>query len=119
MDIKRKRELLQAYREMPTYYGVIQIKNNENGKIFIETVPNTKNRWNYYKLNLNENFFVNSELQKDWNLYGERAFSFEVLWEKKTDDVTNMKDELKKLKKEWLEKLQPFGDKGYNKPMKD
>ncbi|MFV0561308.1 MAG: GIY-YIG nuclease family protein [Enterococcus sp.] len=119
MDEKRKKQLQEEYRMMPTYYGIIQIKNEANGKIFIEAVPNIKNRWNYYKLNLNNNFYKNTPLQADWIIYNEEDFSFEVLWKKKTDDVVNMKEELKKIKKEWLEKLQPYDDKGYNKPMRE
>lgn len=119
MDAEKKKELIRNYKQAPTFYGVIQLKNNTNGKIFIETVPNTKNRWTYYQLNLNNNFYVGTPLQNDWNAQSGENFSYEVLWEKKTDDVTDMKRTLKKLKKEWFEKLQPFDDRGYNQPLKD
>lgn len=119
MDNERKKALQREYKEMTTYYGVIQIKNNHNGKIFLDIVPNTKNRWHFYKLNLCNNFYRHTDLQTDWNEQGETAFSYEVLWEKKTDDVIDMKFELKQLKKEWFEKLQPFDEKGYNKPLRD
>jgi hypothetical protein len=39
-----------------------------------------------------------------------------VLEEKEADEVKDRKWELKQLEKQWLEKLQPYGDKGYNKP---
>lgn len=119
MDKNTRKEMIREYKEQPIYYGVIQIKNKENGKIFIETVPNTKNRWHVYQLSLDSHFYAGSPLQKEWDEYGADAFEFEVLWQKKNDDVVNMKHELKELKKEWLEKLQPFGEKGYNKPMKE
>lgn len=110
MDNERKKALQREYKEMTTYYGVIQIKNNHNGKIFLDTVPNTKNRWHFYKLNLCNNFYRHTDLQTDWNEQGETAFSYEVLWEKKTDDVIDMKFELKQLKKN--------GSKNYNRLMK-
>ncbi|EOL43850.1 GIY-YIG nuclease family protein [Enterococcus phoeniculicola] len=119
MNQERKKQLLEEYKTMPTYYGIIQIKNEKNGKIFIEAVPNIKNRWHFYKLNLDNNFYRNSLLQADWFTYKEESFSYEVLWKKKTDDVDNMKEELKKRKKEWLLKLEPYGEKGYNKPMRE
>ena len=115
MDAQRKKELMQAYKAAPTYYGVIQITNRQNGKIFIDTVPNIKNRWFFYQTNLNKNFYRNTPLQRDWNELGSDQFSFQILWKKENDDVMNMHDELKQLKREWLLKLQPFGERGYNK----
>lgn len=63
--------------------------------------------------------YANSQLQKDWMELGPDAFSYEVLEEKETDEVTDMKWELKQMEKPWLEKLQPFGERGYNKPPKN
>jgi len=40
----------------------------------------------------------------------------ELLEEKEADKVTDMRWELKQMEKPWLEKLQPYGDIGYNKP---
>lgn len=118
MTTPTRKQLIQDYKCQPTYYGVIRITNTVNHKIFIDTVPNTKNRWAYYKMNLNNHFYVNSPLQADWETYGEDAFAFDVLWEEKTDDVLNLRQTLKKLKKDWFDRLQPFGDRGYNKPLR-
>ena len=115
MDAQRKKGLMQAYKAAPTYYGVIQITNRQSGKIFIDTVPNIKNRLFFYQTNLNKNFYRNTPLQRDWNELGADQFSFQILWKKENDDVMNMHDELKQLKREWLLKLQPFGERGYNK----
>ncbi|MHC5280258.1 GIY-YIG nuclease family protein [Listeria kieliensis] len=115
MDAKRKKELLQQYKEMKTYYGVIQLKNDQNGKIFIDTVPNLKNRWSYYVMSLDSNRHPNKQLQEEWNAFGKEHFNYQVLFEKPNTDVTDMKFELKQLKKKWLEKLQPFGQQGYHK----
>ncbi len=114
-----RKAIIQAYKVQPTYYGVIQITNTVNHKIYIDAVPNTKNRWVFYKLNLNNHFYGQSALQVDWDKYGEAAFEFDVLWQKKTDDVLNMRAELKALKQKWFTKLQPFGPRGYNTPPKE
>jgi hypothetical protein len=41
-----------------------------------------------------------------------------VLEQKDTDKIIDVKWELKLLEKQWLEELQPYGDKGYNKPQR-
>ncbi|UUZ78857.1 hypothetical protein LJK88_26650 [Paenibacillus sp. P26] len=51
--------------------------------------------------------------------HGAEAFTYEVLEQKKTDDVTDMRWEVRQMLKPWLEKLQPYGDRGYNKPPKE
>ncbi|MGX7417608.1 GIY-YIG nuclease family protein [Carnobacterium gallinarum] len=117
MEKDRKKALAQEYKEMKKYYGVIQIKNEKNGKIFIDTVANTKNRWIVYQMSLKSNRLINKELQKEWNEFGAEAFTYTILWEKDSSQIKDMKYELKKLKKEWLLKLEPFDDKGYHKPL--
>jgi hypothetical protein len=58
---------------------------------------------------------INAQLQKDWNELGPKSFTYEVLEEKETDEVTDMRWELKQIIKPWLERLKPYGDQGYNK----
>lgn len=120
MDADRKRELLEQYKHMKKKAGVYQIRNKVNNKIFVIAAPDLKSM-NGKKFQLEVGSFVNHELQKDWNEYGEDSFVFEVLEELDEDreDFTNKNDELKILEKKWLEKLQPFGDKGYNKEKHD
>lgn len=48
----------------------------------------------------------------------DEVFTYEVLEEKEADEVTDMRWELKQMEKLWLEKLQPYGDRGYNKPIR-
>ena len=115
---KQKRsEIKRAYKEAKGNMGVFQIKNNVNGKIFIDScfeVAKDKQR-EYFGLRLGSH--MNKELQKEWNEYGEDSFSYEILemveYDKSTD--TDLKYELKKLEEKWLEKLQPYDEKGYNR----
>lgn len=115
MNEQQKRQLKERYKFASTYYGVIQIQNTRNKKIFIETVANLHNRWGYYQLNLNQNFYHGTPLQEDWLKDGPAAFTYTVLWQKETNDVVNMRQTLKELQDQWLKKLQPFGDHGYNR----
>ncbi|MCP1311778.1 GIY-YIG nuclease family protein [Paenibacillus tyrfis] len=116
MDKSKRKELLEEFKQIKTYMGIIQITNKVNGKIFVDSYPNLKNKWMTIKMQLDMGRFANLELQKDWKEHGAEAFTYEVLEEQKTDDVTDMKWELKMMEKPWLEKLQPYGDRGYNKP---
>ncbi|MCL4548612.1 MAG: GIY-YIG nuclease family protein, partial [Bacteroidetes bacterium] len=55
--------------------------------------------------------------QADYKTYGENNFAFEILdkLEPKDDLAYDFTDDLKVLEELWIDKLQPFGDKGYNK----
>jgi hypothetical protein len=58
----------------------------------------------------------NAALQKEWNEYGAEKFVFEILEVVKIKENPNfnLNDELTLLEQIWLEKLQPFGERGYN-----
>lgn len=116
MDKQRRKELIEQYKEIKIYMGVIKITNIVNGKIFITTYPNLKNRWFTLKMQLNTGRHANFELQKDWTELGEEAFTYEVIDEKEVKEDTDTKWELKQMEEAWLEKLQPYGEKGYHKP---
>lgn len=102
-----KKELIQQYKATPTFYGVIQIKNNLTGETFIDVARNLHNRWGYYQTNLNGNFYHDTPLQDDWNRLGADNFSYAVLYKKDTADVDNLRQTLKDLKADWLEKCHP------------
>ncbi|TBL80396.1 GIY-YIG nuclease family protein [Paenibacillus thalictri] len=119
MDRNKRKELLEDYKQIKTYMGVAQIKNHVNGKIFIDSYPNLKNKWLTLKMQLDAGRFANAGLQKDWKQFGADAFTYEVLEQKESDKVTDMRWEQKQILKPWFEKLQPFGDSGYNKSERD
>ncbi len=119
MDKKKRKELLEEYKRLKTYMGVIQITNNANGKIYIAAYPNLKNKWLTIQGQLVMGRHANARLQKDWKELGPKAFTYEVLEEKDAGEVTDMRWELKQMEKPWLEKLQPYEDRGYNKPPRE
>lgn len=62
----------------------------------------------------------NKELQNEWNTYGADAFSIEMLETiKREEEKALSKKDLLKLEAKWLEKLQPYGEKGYHSPKAD
>jgi hypothetical protein len=111
----RKKELKQQFMEIKVQAGVYQIKNKINQKIFIGSTPNIKTL-NGLKFGLTNGTVFNKTLQEEWNEFGEDAFVFEVLEILKVEEgAFNKKKALEKLVEKWLEKLQPYGERGYNR----
>ena len=114
---KTKREINREYKDRQKPAGVFQIKNIQNGKIFLGSSLNLEGPLNGHKFMLTINSHRNDRLQKEWNEYGANAFVFEILEQVKVKDDPNFNidDELTLLEQIWVEKLQPFGERGYNK----
>jgi bifunctional N-acetylglucosamine-1-phosphate-uridyltransferase/glucosamine-1-phosphate-acetyltransferase GlmU-like protein len=116
MDKNKRKEMLSEYKQIKTHMGVIKITNLVNGKVFITAYPNLKNKWMNIQSALTAGIYSNAQLIKDWQGMGQEAFSYEVLEEKETEGVNDVRWELKQMERAWLEKIQPYGDRGYNKP---
>jgi group I intron endonuclease len=108
-------KLKMQYKETKIQAGVYQIKNIQNQKIFIGSTLNLKTL-NGRKFELENGSCTNKSLQQEWNKYGKEAFIFEELEVLKEDEVSalGLKGDLKKIEEKWIEKLQPFGERGYN-----
>lgn len=59
--------------------GVYKITNTKNGKVYIGQSVRIKKRFEEHKKKLRTNNHINCYLQDDWNIYGEDAFTFEVV----------------------------------------
>jgi len=59
--------------------GVYQITNAENGKIYIGSSTNITTRWEQHLYELSRNKHDNYKLQADFNKYGYKAFTFQIL----------------------------------------
>ena len=114
---ERKRELKLQYKEQKIQMGVYKIENTKNGKIYIGATQNIPGRFNRQQFLLKMGLHLNKELQAEWNEYGKDCFNFEVLEELKEPDESLRFNNLQlaKMKALWLERLQPFEEKGYNK----
>lgn len=95
--------------------GVYQIKNTKNGKIFVTSARNVL-KLEGVRFQLNMGNHRNKRLQEEWKEYGEDAFIFEVLESFQEDgELKTVSKRLKELENKWILKLEPFGDRGYNK----
>lgn len=110
-----RKELIRLYKEMKPEAGVYQIKNTKNQKVFVTSTVNLKTM-NGKRMMLDGGSHKNKKLQEEWNKFGGEAFLLEVLeiLKEKEDGYFDKTGELKKLENKWLEKLQPYGEAGYN-----
>lgn len=114
--MKSLKEIKREYKERKKPSGVFQIKNTANGKVLLGSSLNLEGPLNSHKFMLAMGSHRNAELQKEWNQYGSDHFVFEILEvvKVKDDPNFNLNDELELLEQIWIEKLQPFGEQGYN-----
>lgn len=124
IDKQRKKELASSYKMSFRPMGVYQIRNTENGKIYVDGTMDLDGARNRLAFCQETNLNSYRELQADWNAYGGSSFVFEELDRiKPREETMNDASELKAYREEveallelWLEKLRPFGERGYNKP---
>lgn len=123
LDKQKKKELATNYTQTFRSMGVYQIRNTQNDKILVNSsmdLNGMRNRLEFC-IQMNTNTFI--ELQKDWATFGGKSFVFEVLdeiepREETVLDATDLKSyrgEVDALLELWLEKLEPYDDKGYNR----
>ena len=112
----RRKEINREYKERKIPSGVFQVRNTQNGKVLLVSSLNLEGRLNRHKFQLTTGVHPNKELQEDWKQFGPDKFEFEILEvvKVKDDPDFNLEDELTLLEQIWLEKVDPFGEKGYN-----
>ena len=117
--VKSIQDIKREYKGRKKPAGVFQVKNIANGKVLLGSSLNLEGPLNSHKFMLTIGSHRNEGLQKEWNEYGADKFMFEILEvvKVKDDPNFNLDDELTLLEQIWLEKLQPFGDRGYNPDM--
>ena len=109
-----KKDLKREYLETTRPMGVFQIRNLANEKVFVGSSVNLDGILNRHRFALNAGSHQNKALQKDWNEFGAESFAFEILEELAPRENLDNKRELGFLEDLWLEKLAPYGEKGYN-----
>lgn len=114
VDSIRRKQVIQEYKERERQGGVYQIRNTRNGRVFVNSSLNLQTM-NGQRFQLKMGSHMNKALQEEWNRYGEESFAFEILEElDRLDERFDPRDDLRKITAHWLEKLQPYGETGYN-----
>ena len=98
--------------------GVFLIRNVLSDKVFLGAGLDLHGIINRHKFQLSEGIHPNKLLQADWNQFGSNSFAFEIVDEltPRDGDGLDYRAEVAFLEQLWLERLQPFGDRGYNVP---
>lgn len=87
--------------------GVYKITNIANGKIYIGSSKDIKDRWYQHTSKLNSKNHGNIHLQNAWNKYGGEKFKFEII-EECAPEFQFEREQF------YLNTLSPFDTKGYN-----
>jgi hypothetical protein len=95
-NMQRRKEIHREYRERVKPSGVFQVRNLSNGKVLLGSSLNLEGPLNKHRFMLQFTFAILETVPV------------------KEDPNFNLKDELTLLEEIWLEKLQPFGERGYN-----
>jgi hypothetical protein len=113
-----KKQLKRDYKQTPLPMGVFLIRNNLNDKVFLGTSLNLPGIINRHRSALKLGLHANKALQADWNELGSTNFAFEIVDElsPRAGADIDYRKELTSLEDLWLERLQPFGERGYNEP---
>lgn len=112
-----RKDLIRAYKGHVAPMGVFRVTNAVNGKILIGSSKSLDTKFNSILFQLRIGRFPNPALQADFETCGEGAFLYEIVdtLEPKEDPLYNYDDDLKTLEELWLDKLRPYGEKGYNR----
>ena len=113
-----QKQLKKEYQQTRRAIGVFLIRNNLNDKVFLAAGVNLPGLINRHRFQLVHGGHPNKELQADWNAIGGNNFAFEIVDElsPRAGAELDERAEVAFLEKLWLEKLQPYGDRGYNQP---
>jgi len=106
----------RMYKQNRPDMGVYQIRNTGNGRIYVGSSTNLEGIRNsrLFQLRMGKVVF-SRELQKDLDQFGAGSFEFSVLEVLENTETGAKSDRsLAALYVRWLEKLQPFGERGYN-----
>ncbi|MHB8844007.1 MAG: GIY-YIG nuclease family protein [Nitrospirota bacterium] len=112
-----RREAIREYKKTIQPMGIVQARNLTNGRAFLTASANAPGTINSMRFQLRMGTFLPSPgLAKDWKELGEQNFVIEVLDELKhvEDPAHDYQEDLKALEAMWLEKLTPFGERGYH-----
>ena len=122
-EMRTRKELKEEYKRTAKPMGIFLIRNTANDKVFVAAGVNLAGTINRHRFQLQKGAHPNNQLQLDWNELGESQFAFEIVDELAllTDDPIKQKADLDALTQLWLQKLQPYDDRGYNerKPTRD
>lgn len=109
-----------AYKASRRPIGVFLIRNLVSNKVFVGSSMDLGAIFNRTRFQLAAGAHPNKDLETDWRNLGASKFEFEIAEElvPRDDQNYDYRADLEVLEDLWLEKLEPYGDKGYNERKK-
>ena len=104
----RKKKLVNEYRQRKQCGGIYKITNSLSGKCLLGYAPDIKGMQNRFNFSVSTGSCVHPKLQGDWQVFGGKAFTFEILESieiKERQSRDDFADDLKALEEMWHEKL--------------
>lgn len=100
MDAKRKKQLMEEYKNRRPEMGVISFKCKKTGEAFLGASTDTRADFNSNRAKLDFNSHPNKYMQKLWNEYGGiNGFEFSVIEILKYENPNdNHREELEELR---------------------
>ncbi len=111
-----RKALIRQYKNTRRPAGVLRVRNKVDDKSFVVASVDVPSAINRHRSQLRGGVHANRGLQGDWDRLGADAFEFETLdlLSPGKEPDWDPSDELRVLEALWLEKLSPFGPRGYN-----
>jgi hypothetical protein len=111
-----RKALIRRYKETRRPMGVYRVRNTLDGRSFIGSAVDLPAMLNSNRAQLRLGMHSNRRLQQDWNALGPDAFAFEVLDTLTPPDRPDYDptDDLRVLEALWLDRLSPYGERGYH-----
>ncbi len=116
MAVDRKARI-REYRETRRPMGIFRVHNKVEDRSLVGASTDLPAMLNRQRSQLRFGAHMNRALQGDWQRLGPDAFEFEVLDTLTPADPPDLRrdeQELAVLEQLWLERLSPFGERGYN-----
>lgn len=103
MDMKRKKQLLEEYKNRRPEMGVISFRCKVTNEAFLGISNDTKADFNSTTVKLNGKMYPNKRLQELWNQYGIENFDLSVVKVLKYDNpADNHTAKLEELREQCL-----------------
>jgi hypothetical protein len=111
-----RKALTRRYKETPRPIGVFRVHNTVADKSFVGVSTDLPAMLNRQRFQLGLGSHPNRALQEDWNRLGSEAFVFEIVDTLSPSERADSDphEDLRVLEALWLERLSPFGERGYN-----
>jgi hypothetical protein len=103
MDLKRKKQLLEEYKNRKPEMGVISLRCLATGEAFLGISKDTRADLNSLRCKLSTSWHPNKRLQELWNQYGESGFELSVVQVLKYEDPgADHTEELEEMRDKYL-----------------